>query len=146
MHIYYSSGFGEGGSDGRIEVQKFLEAQRTNPDPESRIHAIWYFHDCSKEGVPDSEEDLLKMDFGDIPVLVILQKEDDLLSKFKQPEKISDINASLGDLKVDDLFAMAINSIQGQLQLPQAGKYVHMPGMGKYSTVKSISSSFPLSF
>ena len=133
MCIYYSNGFGEGGSDGRIEVEKFLEAQRMNPDPASRIHAVWYFHDCSGEKVDHSEEDLFKMNFGDLPVLVFLQNENNLLSHFKQLADTSD--GTNADIKIQNAFAAALDRIQQQLSIPKAGKYVHMNGMGKYSIV-----------
>lgn len=132
MRIHYSNGFGEGSSDGRNEVEKFLEEQRTNPDQASRIHAIWYFHDCSEEGVDHSEEDLFKMNFGDLPVLVFLQNENNLLSHFRQHMEIPD--GSDVEVNIQNAFAAAIDHIQGQLSLPKAGKYVHIPGMGKYST------------
>ncbi|KAF8453365.1 hypothetical protein BGX38DRAFT_1178324 [Terfezia claveryi] len=127
VRIHYSNGFGEGGSDGRIEVQKFLKAQLMNPDHASRIHAIWYFHDCLEERVNDSEEDLFKMNFGDLPVLVFLQNENSLRSRFRQHMDISD--GSDADVKIQNAFAEAIDRIQGQLSLPKTGRYVHMPGM-----------------
>ena len=81
------------------------------------------------------------MNFGDLPVLVILQNENNLRSQFKQPEGILD--GSDAEVKIQNAFAAAIDRIQGQLSLPKAGRYVHMTGMGKPN--ESLGSS-PLSF
>jgi len=66
---------------------------------------------------------LFGMDFGDIPVLVILQNEDKLCDQIKEDQDVEEQGYTT-EVKTNILFAEALDSIQQQLTLPKFGKYV----------------------
>lgn len=42
MRVYYSDGFGSGGSDDFADVERFLAQHKTEKDIGNQIHAVWY--------------------------------------------------------------------------------------------------------
>lgn len=84
MRIYYSNGFGAGGSDDRANVERFVTQHRESTDIENHIHAVWYFLDCTEEEIPASEKDFFDLDFGEIPVLVIFENEEKLKDSIRE--------------------------------------------------------------
>ena len=135
VHIYYSNGFGPKGKDSKADVAAFLEKHRSNPDIGERLHTIWYFHDCSKGVVEESEKELFKMDFGDIPVMVVLQNEDSLRASFFGNINVKEEEYG-AEAKATTAFASALDKIMNQLPLPKKGKYVHTKN-GKTSVTLS---------
>lgn len=100
MRVYSSDGFGKTGNDDRASVEKFLLEHATNTDIESQIHAVWYFHDCSDPKIASSDKEFLSLEFGDIPVMVILKGEE----KLKDEIRADHVGADAG---VADLDALA---------------------------------------
>lgn len=84
MRIYYSDGFGTNGSDDRANVERFLAQRSASTDIENQIHAVWYFLDCTDEEIPASEKEFFGLDFGEIPVLVVLKNEERLKDSIRE--------------------------------------------------------------
>jgi hypothetical protein len=120
VRIHYSDGFGHGGSDDRASIAKFLESHRNNPDVDSRIHAIWYFVDSAEE-IPDSEQELFKMDFGEIPVLAVLQNEEKLRDRFREDNVDAGYRA---EVMAQKMFEEAITKLKDSMTSLPVRKYV----------------------
>lgn len=121
VRVHYSTGFGKGGSDGREEVAKFLEDNRNNENLDEKIHAVWYFNDCSETKVEESEQELFNMEFGELPVLVVMQNEEKLRDSFREVFVDDEYNAEAKTLAE---FGKAMDVIKSQIKLPKVGKYV----------------------
>lgn len=78
IHIYFSTGFGRGGSDTEEGVRNFLK------NPPEKIHAVWYFLNTTDKKIPESEKKFFQMDFGDAPVVVVLKNEDRLKDSIRE--------------------------------------------------------------
>ncbi|KAI5804625.1 hypothetical protein DFH27DRAFT_383934 [Peziza echinospora] len=131
IRIFYSNGFGKNGTDGRKEVSEFLRLYCNHPDPDERLHAIWYFHDCVNP-INESEKALFKMEFGDIPLMVVLQNEDKLRESFKDPGADGGEEIDFAqDAKATTEFARALEKVMDDLKLPRRGKYVHTRNAAK---------------
>ncbi|TGZ80739.1 hypothetical protein EX30DRAFT_364382 [Ascodesmis nigricans] len=85
VRIHFSHGFDSTtGSDSRESVEVFLRHRRDDVNPDTRLHAIWYFIDATQENISPSEKEFFEMDFGSIPIVIIYANEDKLLSKIQE--------------------------------------------------------------
>ncbi|KAH8148110.1 uncharacterized protein LAJ45_07874 [Morchella importuna] len=84
VRVHYSDGFGPGGSDSFEVVEQFLTQYRGRTNPEDKLHAIWYCIDCTEDKTNASEKAFFNLDFGEIPVVVVLMKEEELKTKIRK--------------------------------------------------------------
>lgn len=121
MRIYYSDGFGTDGSDDRASVGEFLTQHRESADIENQIHALWYFLDCTDEEIQASEKEFFSLNFGDIPVLVILKNEDMLKDNIR--ESLFGEEAA-SELKILSKFNEVISKKKEEMKCLPVRKYV----------------------
>lgn len=106
-----------------MAVASFLKSQKDR-DLKSRIHAIWYFHDCAQRRVTDSEKALFKLDFGGVPVLVILKNQHQLNKFWCFQNLLKGYNKTQEQSTAK--FTAALDSIKSDLKVPKGGKYVEL--------------------
>ena len=112
-------------------MQNLLAEQATNTDPNTRIHILWYFVDCRLKSFNEGEKKFHKLNFENIPVLVVLQNEDKLKDSIRDNEVdlVDDEPGAPPSAAIQhqilDLFNSKVDGLKSQLTDLPVQKFVH---------------------